>query len=144
MIRVEVGGFAMSSTEGNWDEQPVHNVQLTGNTATSIRDVQRREEKYASGQPKIIWSAGIGDDGRYLLRGEETWYYLDGGKLYEATHELGRKVGTETFYRADERKNGNDKLYLRMQDTEPTDRLTSCLRFGGVRPIAAEQHGLVS
>jgi formylglycine-generating enzyme required for sulfatase activity len=80
---------------------PDNDAQLMANTATSIRDVERREERYASGQPKIVWHAGIGDDGRYLLHGEETWYYADGSKQYEAIHKLGRKVGTETFYRAD-------------------------------------------
>ena len=80
---------------------PGDDARLMANTATSIRGVERREERYASGQPKIIWHAGIGDDGRYLLHGEETWYYPDGGRQYVATYALGRKVGTETFYRTD-------------------------------------------
>ena len=83
------------------ERTPGSDAQLMANTATSIRDVERREERYASGQPKIVWHAGIGDDGRYLLHGEETWYYTDGSKQYEAIHKLGQKVGTETFYRAD-------------------------------------------
>ena len=78
-----------------------HDAQLMSNTATAIRDVERREERYGNGPPKIVWHAGIGDDGRYLLHGEETWYYPDGGQQYEATYELGRKVRTETYYRAD-------------------------------------------
>ncbi len=83
------------------DERVPHDpARLMTNPATTIRGVQRYEEKYESGRPRIVWHAGIGNDGRYLLHGRETWYYPDGRKQYEATYALGRKVGTETFYRA--------------------------------------------
>ena len=77
---------------------PVDSAQLMTNTATTIRDVRRYEEKYANGRPRIVWHAGLGNDGRYLLDGRETWHYPNGRKQYEATYALGRKVVTETFY----------------------------------------------
>jgi len=79
-------------------------TRLMANTATAIRDRRRYQEDYASGQPRIIWHAGIGNDGRYLLDGRETWFYPNGKKQYETTYALGRKVGTETFYGVDGRK----------------------------------------
>jgi hypothetical protein len=74
---------------------------LMANSASAIADVQRYEERYTSGGPRVVWHAGIGDDGRYLLHGQESWYHEDGGKMYQASYELGRKAGEEVFYRAD-------------------------------------------
>lgn len=78
---------------------PQDAAALMINTATTIRDVRRYAEKHESGRPRIVWHAGSGNDGRYLLDGKETWYYPNGGKQHEATYALGRKVGTESFYR---------------------------------------------
>jgi len=73
-------------------------AELMASTAKSISGVRKQTETYADGKPKIIFSAGTGDDGRYLLHGTETWYYPGGQKQYEATYKLGRKVGTETLW----------------------------------------------
>jgi formylglycine-generating enzyme required for sulfatase activity len=69
----------------------------------SISRVQIYTHRYPNGQVRAQWSAGIGDDGRYLMHGRETWFYEDGAPQYEAHYELGRKVGTETFWRRDGR-----------------------------------------
>lgn len=74
---------------------------LMANTAGAIREVGQFREQYPNGQTRVEWHAGVGDDRRYLVHGKETWYYEDGAKQYEATFELGRKVGAETFYRQD-------------------------------------------
>lgn len=42
----------------------------------------------------------MGDDGRYLLHGVETWFYPDGSKQYEATFDLGCKTGVETLWQS--------------------------------------------
>jgi len=74
---------------------------LMANTAHAIDGVAEYVERYGDGAPRITWSAGRGDDGRYLLHGTETWYFPDGRKQYEAHHTLGRKTGEETLWRQD-------------------------------------------
>lgn len=66
---------------------PDDDARLMANTANSIRDVKRNEENFADGRPRIVWHAGVGNDGRYLLHGQETWYYQNGEKQYEADYE---------------------------------------------------------
>ena len=67
-------------------------------------------EKYADGKPKVTSSAGIGDDGRSLLNGTETWYFENGRKKWQADYKAGRKTGTETFW-ADNGKMLWQKVY---------------------------------
>lgn len=75
--------------------------ELMANTARHIQDIREFKECFADGAPKLTWSAGTGDDGRYLLHGTETWYYPDGKKQYEAQYVLGQKTGMETLWRPD-------------------------------------------
>ena len=63
--------------------------------------VSQYRENYPSGKLKATWSAGSGDDGRYLLDGTETWYYENGQKQWEVTYRSGRKIGIETYYNVD-------------------------------------------
>jgi len=67
-------------------------------SARQLSSVKKYEEKYPNGQPRLRWSAGIGSDGRYLLDGEEVWYYEAGQKQREATYRQGYKVGRETCW----------------------------------------------
>jgi len=67
----------------------------------SIARVEKFRAAYSDGATKATWNAGVGDDGRYLLHGRETWFFEDQKKLYEADYDLGRKVGTETLWRRD-------------------------------------------
>ncbi len=76
-------------------------AKLMAPTATKIRSVSGREEKHPNGNVRIAWSAGVGDDGRYLLHGMERRSCADGRKQYEVTYRLGRKIGTETLWRPD-------------------------------------------
>jgi hypothetical protein len=66
--------------------------------ATSIHDVRTYEEYYANGIPHVCYAGGVGNDGRFLLHGDETWYYSYGGVQREVRYQLGRKIGTETYY----------------------------------------------
>ena len=75
--------------------------RLLANAAQAVHDVRAFSESYPDGTPRLVWSAGVGDDGRYLLDGVETWFYPDGSKQYEATFSLGRKTGAETLWRRD-------------------------------------------
>jgi hypothetical protein len=75
---------------------------LLQSRATEISDVRNHEERYPDGRTRIAWSAGTGDDGRYLLHGTETWFYPNGRRQREATYSLGRKTGVETYWSSDE------------------------------------------
>jgi hypothetical protein len=72
--------------------------------ATRIAEVKRFVEKFADGSPRIEFSGGVADDGRFLLHGRETWYRPNGRKMREASYELGRKIGTETGWSEDGKK----------------------------------------
>ena len=63
--------------------------------------VRNYRENYPSGEPKVEWSAGISEDGRYLLDGKELWYYENKRKQWEVIYNAGAKVGTETYWNAD-------------------------------------------
>lgn len=67
----------------------------------SISDIADCEEQYPNGKIRALWSAGMGNDDRYLLYGKETWFYENGQKQREATHSLGR---TETYWLPDGKK----------------------------------------
>jgi len=62
------------------------------------------EEKYAGGAIKARWSGRKHPDGRYLLHGQQTFFYDNGQKQWEVNFEEGRKVGIETFSDRDGRK----------------------------------------
>jgi formylglycine-generating enzyme required for sulfatase activity len=69
--------------------------------AESIAHVVKQRESWPNGNPKASWSTGRASDGRVLLEGPKTLFTEDGRKQWTMTYHLGRKTGTETFYRAD-------------------------------------------
>jgi formylglycine-generating enzyme required for sulfatase activity len=77
---------------------------LMRNTATRVESVREFTERFPGGKTRISWSAGVGDDGRYLQHGPERWYFEDGTLQYEATFAVGRKSGMESLYNRDGRK----------------------------------------
>jgi len=83
------------------EENAVDDLVLMQNSAATVNDVKHFFESYPDGQARVEWSAGIGNDGRYLLHGKEIRYYDDGAVQYEAMFDCGRKVGEETSYRRD-------------------------------------------
>jgi len=66
--------------------------------------VKEYRENYPDGKLKVSWSAGICEDGRYLLDGRETWYYQNGRKQWQADYRAGEKIGTETYWSSEGRK----------------------------------------
>ena len=82
----------------------INERNLLENTATKIRDIKKYVEKYLSGQIKVEWHAGIGNDGRYLVNGRETWYYPNGNKKWEAVYDKGEKIGEENYWDENENK----------------------------------------
>ena len=63
--------------------------------------VKSYREEYPDGRLKISWSAGIDEDGRYVLHGKETWFYKNGRKQWEANYQAGEKTGIETYWSRD-------------------------------------------
>jgi len=74
---------------------------LPGETPVTIKDVQAIEEKYPSGKTRCTYSGGVTSDGRWLLDGQESWFYQNGQMQYQATWRAGRKAGRETYWAAD-------------------------------------------
>jgi hypothetical protein len=102
--------------------------------AVKIRPVTVRDyrENYPSGEPKAEWSAGVGEDGRYLLDGKETHYYESGQKQWEVTYCAGTKVGTETYWNTD----GSPKW--RCEYREDGTKVWTTYRLDGL--LGAESH----
>ncbi|MDR3724487.1 MAG: SUMF1/EgtB/PvdO family nonheme iron enzyme [Terracidiphilus sp.] len=69
--------------------------------AEKISGAVKHTERWPNGKLKATWSAGRADDGRVLLEGAKTIYNEAGRKQWTAEFHLGRKTGTEVFYRAD-------------------------------------------
>ncbi|MEO8720446.1 MAG: SUMF1/EgtB/PvdO family nonheme iron enzyme [Ginsengibacter sp.] len=104
--------WIMAPEENDLDEN-----KLLRNTATGVKNIKRYEEKYPNGQLKAVWFSGIGNDGRYLLNGTETWYYPTGSKQWEAKFDKGKKTGDEIYWDANGNKiwswnNGEDGLNI--------------------------------
>ena len=78
-----------------------NDATMERSAATKVAAAQPHTENFADGTPHITWSSGLGDDGRVLLHGTETWFYPGGAKQREATYRLGVKTGAETYWSAD-------------------------------------------
>lgn len=67
----------------------------------NISNVKEYKEFYSNGGIKGKWSAGIADDGRYLLHGEKTAYYKNGQVQWKVKYNIGEKIGDEFYYSKD-------------------------------------------
>ena len=74
--------------------------RMDHSAATSVLRVTPHRDNYADGGPRITWSSGIGDDGRVLLHGRETWFYASGARQHETDYRLGAMIGAETYWSA--------------------------------------------
>jgi len=61
-----------------------NDATMERSAATKVAAAQPHTENFADGTPHITWSSGLGDDGRVLLHGTETWFYPGGSKQREA------------------------------------------------------------
>jgi hypothetical protein len=66
---------------------------LLQSTAKEMQDVKEYKEYYASGKLKCEYSAGMANDGRFLLHGKAVWYYENGGIKQKGSYSLGKKTG---------------------------------------------------
>jgi hypothetical protein len=64
----------------------------------AVPQAKRYQEKYPDGRTRCTYGGGIATDGRWLLEGEERWFYTDGRDQYEATWLAGRKIGREVCW----------------------------------------------
>ncbi len=86
------------------NEAWIFSVDDTANIPQAAGKVASYEEKYPNGKIKATWSAKITSDGRYLLHGQERWYYGNGRKHCQVGYEDGRKSGSEIYWSADGKK----------------------------------------
>ena len=66
--------------------------------ASSINQIEQYKEYWPDGTIRLEYHGGIADDGRFLLHGNEKWYYSSGSLQYEVEYELGQKIGTESWW----------------------------------------------
>jgi hypothetical protein len=81
--------------------EDMSDAKLMKSSATKILKLESFQKKYSRGNTQATWSGGIADNGRFLLDGPETWYYMNGKKQWQVTYKLGRKVGKETYWASD-------------------------------------------
>jgi hypothetical protein len=63
--------------------------------------VKKYRIDHPNGKPLVAYGAGFDAAGRYLLEGEETFYYESGQKQWSTAYTSGRPTGTETYWRRD-------------------------------------------
>ncbi len=70
---------------------------------SGIFGVDNYRETYPGGKVKATWSAAV-HHGEYRLEGPQIFYYESGQKQWEATFQMGRRIGVETWWSDDGRK----------------------------------------
>ena len=93
--------FAMNEQWILSGEDPPSEEDMMSSKATSIKDIKPYSENNEHGKPGAAWSAGIGNDGRYLLHGEATCFFANGKRQWQASFKLGKKTGRESCWTAD-------------------------------------------
>ncbi|MHC4620617.1 MAG: SUMF1/EgtB/PvdO family nonheme iron enzyme [Planctomycetota bacterium] len=75
---------------------------IPGDKTSLVRgSLEQYRQTWPGGQTMATWSAGAGEDGRYLLDGTETWYYENGRKQWQVNYKAGSKIGDETYWNRD-------------------------------------------
>jgi hypothetical protein len=83
------------------DDKAAEQAALQEDVKVIPETVKAYQEKYASGKLRVSYRAGRSRDGRFLLDGNEIWYYENGQKQWGASYHAGSKVGNETYWNAD-------------------------------------------
>lgn len=82
-------------------ESPSDEVLMQTHATKYISEIKTYEEYYDNGQLRCKWSGGIADDGRFLMEGEEIFYYPDGSVMSKGEYHLGQRVGEYVSYDAE-------------------------------------------
>ena len=61
-------------------------------------EIRKFSENFPAGPLRVMWSARICPNGRYLLEGTETTFYANGYRQHEAAFVGGHKTGPEVFW----------------------------------------------
>ena len=69
--------------------------------ATKMGSVRKYKKYYPNGNIKCVHSGGTADTGRFLLHGNEKWYYENGNNKWHVRYDKGKKVGKETCWAED-------------------------------------------
>jgi hypothetical protein len=84
---------------------------LAGETAAPAQSnemksgsVREYRDNGTNGKEKVVWSAGLAQDGTYRLHGKQTVYYPNGDVKWETNYDAGRKTGVETYWYGKGRK----------------------------------------
>ena len=85
------------------DTNNIINIHIDEPPVTKVSNIKEYEERYSDGKLKAKWFAGIADNGRYLLNGDEIFYYKNGNIQKKVQYNKGRKIGIETYF--DENRN---------------------------------------
>lgn len=72
--------------------------KLMEDTSFSIDKIESYTEKYENGNTKCTYSGGIVSDGRFLLHGEEKWFYPTGELMTVCAYEMGKRIGQYVYY----------------------------------------------
>jgi antitoxin component YwqK of YwqJK toxin-antitoxin module len=93
--------------------------------------VKKYQENHPDGTPRVTWSAGTGEDGRYLLEGLQVFYYAGGRKQWETTFTAGRRAGVETYWRP-----SGDKAWERLHRGDGTWTWKVWNEHGGLAAVS--------
>lgn len=66
-----------------------------------VSDIETFEEHYEDGTLRCKWSGGIADDGRFLLEGEDIFYYPNGEVMTKGEYHLGKRIGEYVYFDED-------------------------------------------
>ncbi|HWB84845.1 MAG TPA: SUMF1/EgtB/PvdO family nonheme iron enzyme [Bryobacteraceae bacterium] len=104
-------------------------------TPDTVSEVKSYRENYPNGSARVTWSGGVAPDGRFLLQGEQTFYYPNGRKQWESSYKAGKKTGTETFWNTRgqkewDREYQNDGTYS-WRIFDPAGHITAESRWKG-------------
>lgn len=79
-------------------EEPEEQDLMCSKASRLVSERTQYEEYYESGILKCRYHGGIADDGRFLLDGEERFWYEDGTLMWEASYFLGKRTGVFTYF----------------------------------------------
>lgn len=79
-------------------EEPSEKELMQSSATRLVSERREYTEYYDSGQLKCRYHGGIADDGRFLLDGEETFWYPNGQMMLSGSFLLGRRTGQAVCY----------------------------------------------
>jgi antitoxin component YwqK of YwqJK toxin-antitoxin module len=75
--------------------------EIAQTTDPAGKKIVNENEKWPTGKTRLNWSWFKAGNGTPVLQGKETWFYENGSKQYEVTHQNGKKLGPEECFRPD-------------------------------------------